>query len=57
MFCFSQFPFSTFIFDYFNGIITDSIILEINTNNTKLLDITKTHNIILQIKRQQSKLL
>jgi hypothetical protein len=56
MFIFSQFPFSTGLMDFFNGSI---IPLDISLKSTKThtLNIIKTQDIILELKRQNPAIL
>ena len=51
MFNFSQFPFSTFIFGFFNGKIVN-LNVSIKKQKTHTLNITKTQDVTLQLKRQ-----
>jgi len=56
MFIFSQFPFSTGLMDFFNGGI---VTLNVSLKSTKAhtLNIIKTKDIILELKRQNPAIL
>tara|TARA_B100000131_G_scaffold270286_1_gene270036 strand:+ start:4048 stop:4221 length:174 start_codon:yes stop_codon:yes gene_type:complete len=54
MFNFSEKPFSTAIIDFFNGIVEDEINLHIQRSCVKTLDIINTHNIELELKRNNA---
>jgi hypothetical protein len=51
MFNFSQLPFSTALVLFFNGGVTDEIILNTRRNEDNILDIKQVNNIVLQVKR------
>jgi hypothetical protein len=51
MFNFSQLPFSTALVLFFNGGITDEIILNTRQSEDNILGIKQVKNITLQVKR------
>ena len=51
MFNFSQLAFSTGLALFFNGGVTDEIILNTRRNDNSTLSIKQVNNIVLQIKR------
>jgi len=56
MFIFSQFPFSTGLMNFFNGGIIP-LNISLKSTKTHTLNIIKTQDIILQLKRQNPTIL
>tara|TARA_B100000902_G_C27216699_1_gene867392 strand:- start:564 stop:743 length:180 start_codon:yes stop_codon:yes gene_type:complete len=57
MFNFSEFPFSTGLVHFFNGDVSDGIILNIVQKEQNFLGIQKVNNIILNIQKNNPTIL